>query len=757
MRAEKPAGAASGPGWRAPGHQKKRRRHDPLPLFTVPPGVPADLAELCFNCAEPGHVAANCTGKNKCLRCKGPDHVTRQCTAPPAPKEPPPPVQLRGGPRVESASAREQLGGREAAPPSAARVTPAHEHLGARGGLQRQEQQEAACHPQQAMAPAAQQGHGHLPVRERLDFRNQGVDVPSSDGRRGGTRVVPEEARVAGFQAACPAAERCIIYRSPGVERAEQALRWSLVAYVSGTRRQMGCGAVAEAIVQRFPSLAGHLSAHRFWPAELLVVFDSQAHRDEVYDAVPLDASEFSLRFSPWNRQLQATRRVFRYRVHLEVVGVPATAWNMDTAKTILGSSSWVERLGTETASRADMGNFQITAWTDDPGLIPRVKELWLAEPLEFGDEDDDLLLPVEALIPEEVALLQYDDVIHVVRIEDKAVSAVRSAPAPPERDDGYRDDCGGELGRGATLAGSGDKVAFSPKSNHKAAGSGDRLLVEQPMFEPTEGTEAYGGWRLASSEREDSRHRSSSSVQIPKARTLGVEGSVMWSDSEHDPDVAASPTGSLGSNLSWTSPLDSMSGPRWGRELAGLSYFTVELTPVSQEECSMPLAVVPSVGPPAVAPTQVVSRGLGQAGTTAHDPGSSHLTPSASTDIDLKLVTFRERCWLKKAALLPRPAPRKPMKKRVPPSVVRQSSRVAGRFALGTPTPIKRQQKLLMIQLGIAREGEHIGDEALQAYIDYFDKKPMTEEDLAACLALFGWLPATMPLAREVDGDVLV
>ncbi|KAM0825632.1 hypothetical protein ACQ4PT_069425 [Festuca glaucescens] len=354
MRAEKPAGGASGPGWRAPGHQKKRQRHDPLPSFTVPPGVPADLAELCFNCAELGHVAANCTGKNKCLRCKGPDHVARQCTAPP--------VQLRGGPRVESASAREQVGGREAppvieprqqqpgprvsakerlggrdvspvvlswqqaAPPSAARLTPAHEHLGARGGLQRQEQQEAACHPQQAMAPAAQQGRGHLPARERLDFRNQGVDVPLSDGRRGGTGVVPEEARVVGFQAARPAAELCIIYRSPGVERAEQALRWSLVAYVSGTRRQVGCGAVAEAIVQRFPSLAGHLSVHRFWPAELLVVLDSRAHRDEVYDAGPLDASEFSLRFSPWNRQLQVTRRVFRYRVHLEVVGVPATA-----------------------------------------------------------------------------------------------------------------------------------------------------------------------------------------------------------------------------------------------------------------------------------------------------------------------------------------------------------------------------------------------------------------------------------------------
>jgi hypothetical protein len=58
------------------------------------------------------------------------------------------------------------------------------------------------------------------------------------------------------------------------------------------------------------------------------VVFDSRARRDEVLNAGAgvLDAADFSLRFSPWNRQLQGTRRVFSYRVHVEVVGVPAIA-----------------------------------------------------------------------------------------------------------------------------------------------------------------------------------------------------------------------------------------------------------------------------------------------------------------------------------------------------------------------------------------------------------------------------------------------
>jgi hypothetical protein len=44
--------------------------------------------------------------------------------------------------------------------------------------------------------------------------------------------------------------------------------------------------------------------------------------------------------------------------------------------KCILGSSAWVEHLGSETASHANMGSFMITTWTDNPASIPLSKEL---------------------------------------------------------------------------------------------------------------------------------------------------------------------------------------------------------------------------------------------------------------------------------------------------------------------------------------------------------------------------------------------
>jgi hypothetical protein len=60
------------------------------------------------------------------------------------------------------------------------------------------------------------------------------------------------------------------------------------------------------------------------------------------------------------------------------------------------------------------------------------------------------------------------------------------------------------------------------------------------------------------------------------------------------------------------------------------------------------------------------------------------------------------------------------------------------------------------MLQLRLAREGEVIDDAALQACIKLFSK-PMMQQHISACLALFGWLPEVDPVVKEVDVDVVV
>jgi hypothetical protein len=85
-----------------------------LPSHNVPPGVPAGFAGLCFNYAEPGHVAGMCKGPHRCLICKSELHVARNCpqaTAPVAGEvaigaTPPP----RGGPPPARAPPQTALG-----------------------------------------------------------------------------------------------------------------------------------------------------------------------------------------------------------------------------------------------------------------------------------------------------------------------------------------------------------------------------------------------------------------------------------------------------------------------------------------------------------------------------------------------------------------------------------------------------------------------------------------------------------------------
>ncbi|KAM0824669.1 hypothetical protein ACQ4PT_070049 [Festuca glaucescens] len=442
---------------------------------------------LCFNCVEPGHVAGMCTGKRRCLNCKSEEHIARQSRWS-APWHMRPRLLRRVRCRHHLHLGRHLLHlvgrmdglfrrlalllhlrgtGRQGRPhlhrfPTGCRRAstwgswtrrrcPFHPHV-------HPSRNTWACVASTVWMPevarprssAACAVRGSFVRRHLCDTTRWKRAFPCTAG---GLRHEQElhaaalasmEARpvetprrsdaevVADIDAARPASERCIIYRTPEVDEAERALRWGMVVFVSSTRS--------------------------FWPADLLLVFDSRANRDVLLDASPLDGRDFTLWLGVWNRQLQTTRRTFRYRVHLEVVGVPLVAWSMCTAKTILGSSAWVERLGSEMVSRVDIGSFRITAWTDDPTAIPKTKRLWLAKPLLFGEEDDDLLLPVEALVPEEVALLDYDTTVHLVRVEDTASSRGRSFPGGEAGDDASGDDGGGRGGRGgdAPDAGSG-------------------------------------------------------------------------------------------------------------------------------------------------------------------------------------------------------------------------------------------------------------------------------------------------------------
>jgi hypothetical protein len=104
---------------------------------------------------------------------------------------------------------------------------------------------------------------------------------------------------------------------------------------------------------------------------------------------------------------------------------------------------------------------------------------------------------------------------------------------------------------------------------------------------------------------------------------------------------------------------------------------------------------------------------------------------------------------WSKAGEGTRRPTSRRCRHKRVYTGPVRRSHRIGGRFVAGTP--VKQQQRTLIARLGIAREGEVIGDAALDTYLDLF-ARPLRQQHIDVILRLFGWQPDALPLSNTVE-----
>ncbi|CAN6331170.1 unnamed protein product [Urochloa humidicola] len=183
-----------------------------------------------------------------------------------------------------------------------------------------------------------------------------------------------------------------------------------------------------------------HFVVRRFAPESFLVVFGSQRGRDVALWSAFVHVGGVCVRFRQWTRLVRASLQSLRFRVSLEIEGVPAHAWSIDIAQRILGSSCWVERLEHSSANREDMSVMSLTAWTDRPCRIPKEATVFIAEhelPVVHSDPDMQRIFANVRPYLREKAVLQYETIIHLRSFADfrSRSPSPRPGPSPPSND----------------------------------------------------------------------------------------------------------------------------------------------------------------------------------------------------------------------------------------------------------------------------------------------------------------------------------
>lgn len=374
-----------------------RVRPPPPPRVRRP--VPADLVGRCFNCLAFDHVASQCVNPSRCLRCEKIGHVAKNCKRPRCA-----PLRGRGrpvrraNPHVDAAVASNYRGvDRSAAFASTASLGSAstgRDYSGPPSIC-------AALPTERSTSPASRR----LSPAGRSEGRSSPPPFPPELPPGHPTRRIPLVTRT--------------VARTEELQLEEDAMvATALVVLVLGTRPSLAPYQVRRFIQENYGMVGSDFTLLRYWPEDFLVIFRNPADLQRVLDAPPLPRADMILRFRRWNRLATADGETMRYRVMLEIRGLPAHAWSAATAQVILGDSCATPELTPITVARADLRRFQTVVWCSDPDLIPNEAVIRIPEKVDVSGDNNLFLRPKET-IHHDLRLLRYRVEIEILEIHD--------------------------------------------------------------------------------------------------------------------------------------------------------------------------------------------------------------------------------------------------------------------------------------------------------------------------------------------------
>jgi hypothetical protein len=101
----------------------------------------------------------------------------------------------------------------------------------------------------------------------------------------------------------------------------------------------------------------------------------------------PILLPPFTLVCRRWSHFKNASSASLPILVDVELEGIPAHAWELETVEHLLDEWCWASELHPNTANRRDYSSFRLRAWSVQPELVPTAMELAIVEPPVLAEE----------------------------------------------------------------------------------------------------------------------------------------------------------------------------------------------------------------------------------------------------------------------------------------------------------------------------------------------------------------------------------
>ncbi|KAG2632020.1 hypothetical protein PVAP13_2NG150358 [Panicum virgatum] len=410
-RATRPPGSSSRPadtrlplvdedGFQLVVPRRRHRRDLGASRRVAPPRrpVPADLVGRCFNCLAFDHVAARCPNPSRCLRCEEVGHSARNCKRA---RRDAPPARGRGQPVRRPNRAPDATAARTClrAWHSAASASTASSASGSTG--------RTYSGPPSICAGSPARDFWHPETSSVVPDPDLLVEQESSD-------PLP-----VGHPSRRPAVRSCVLPRDDHLQAREDHLsNHALVALVVGTRPRCPIRRARRYIVGNFGISNDSFSIHHYQPEDFLLIFNDVAALNLVLQGNPTPREDLALQFKRWHRLATAEADSMKFRVLVELRGIPSHAWSAAAAWEVLGDFCACPELTPFTVACSDLRHFHAVTWCLDPDLIPNVAFLRIPEKKD-PNEGAELFLQPHEIIHHDLPLLRYRVEIEILEIQD--------------------------------------------------------------------------------------------------------------------------------------------------------------------------------------------------------------------------------------------------------------------------------------------------------------------------------------------------